>query len=274
MIIRCDSAAIVPNTSELLPEPETPVNTVSRRFGISTLMSLRLFTRAPCTRIRSWLSATCGAGDCCVPRGLLIVSPSVWVVAAGVTCLPDVAGKVTGRDPKTTCQAWAVNRETALDLVVVDRVHGGFLGAGAGPVDALVLGGQLRVDVLVRPLVGRHQPTGALAADLAADVTVEDVGVRLGLGLGPDLGLLLGQALVEGLPALGVLAGGRSRAPGASSPRRARRRRRGRPGCPRAAAGLLLMARPYRAGPGLEPLRKRARAGSRPGRAAGASSRP
>ena len=57
MISRCDSAAIVPNTSELLPEPETPVNTVSRRFGISTLTSLRLFTRAPCTRIRSWLSA-------------------------------------------------------------------------------------------------------------------------------------------------------------------------------------------------------------------------
>jgi hypothetical protein len=64
LISRCDSAAIVPNTSELLPEPETPVNTVSRRFGISTLMSLRLFTRAPCTLIRSWLSAACGAGDC------------------------------------------------------------------------------------------------------------------------------------------------------------------------------------------------------------------
>ena len=64
---RCDSAAIVPNTSELLPEPETPVNTVSRRFGSSTLTSLRLFTRAPCTRIRSWLSAACGARD--VPRG-------------------------------------------------------------------------------------------------------------------------------------------------------------------------------------------------------------
>ena len=57
LIIRCDSAAIVPKTSELLPEPDTPVNTVSRRFGISTLMSLRLFTRAPCTRMRSWLSA-------------------------------------------------------------------------------------------------------------------------------------------------------------------------------------------------------------------------
>src|SRR5690242_1817193 len=63
LISRCDSAAIVPNTSELLPEPETPVNTVSRRFGISTLRSFRLFTRAPCTRIRSWLSATCIAGD-------------------------------------------------------------------------------------------------------------------------------------------------------------------------------------------------------------------
>src|SRR6478609_3814672 len=46
LIIRCDSAAIVPKTSELLPEPETPVNTVSRRFGISMLTFLRLFSRA------------------------------------------------------------------------------------------------------------------------------------------------------------------------------------------------------------------------------------
>src|SRR3954454_14053445 len=69
---------MVPNTSELLPEPETPVNTVSRRFGISMLTSLRLFSRAPCTRIRSWLSATCGAGDCVsAPLVMLIVSPSV-----------------------------------------------------------------------------------------------------------------------------------------------------------------------------------------------------
>src|SRR5215217_619610 len=64
LISRCDSAAIVSNTSELLPEPEMPVNTVSRRLGISMLTSLRLFTRAPCTRIRSWLSARCSAGDC------------------------------------------------------------------------------------------------------------------------------------------------------------------------------------------------------------------
>src|SRR5258705_10091529 len=69
---------MVPNTSELLPEPETPVNTVSRRFGSSMLRSLRLFTRAPCTRIRSWLSAACSAGDCVsVLVAMLIVSPSV-----------------------------------------------------------------------------------------------------------------------------------------------------------------------------------------------------
>src|ERR1700761_9355032 len=54
---RCDSAAIVPNTSELFPDPDTPVNTVSRRLGSATLTSLRLFTRAPVTRIRSWRSA-------------------------------------------------------------------------------------------------------------------------------------------------------------------------------------------------------------------------
>src|SRR5580692_803213 len=64
---------MVPNTSELLPEPDTPVNTVRRRLGSSTLMSLRLFSRAPCTRIRSWLSA---AGDCASGLvALLIVSP-------------------------------------------------------------------------------------------------------------------------------------------------------------------------------------------------------
>src|SRR5262245_12800618 len=50
---------MVPNTSDDLPDPETPVNTVSRRLGISMLMSLRLFSRAPCTRMRSWLSAGC-----------------------------------------------------------------------------------------------------------------------------------------------------------------------------------------------------------------------
>src|SRR4051812_23215685 len=48
---------IVAKTSELLPEPETPVKTVRRRFGSSRVTSLRLFSRAPCTRIVSWTSA-------------------------------------------------------------------------------------------------------------------------------------------------------------------------------------------------------------------------
>src|ERR1700738_4950667 len=75
---------MVLNTSELLPEPETPVNTVSRRFGISTLTSLRLFTRAPCTRIRSWRSATCSAGD-----GVsILVSIAVMLAAARRPALP------------------------------------------------------------------------------------------------------------------------------------------------------------------------------------------
>ncbi len=83
LISRCDSAAIVSNTSELLPEPETPVNTVSRRFGISMLTSLRLFSRAPCTRIRSWLSAACGAADRVSVLVALLIVPSLrWCRAA------------------------------------------------------------------------------------------------------------------------------------------------------------------------------------------------
>src|SRR5690606_9229362 len=54
---------MVPNTSDDLPEPETPVNTVSRRFGSSTLTSFRLLTRAPWTRMRSCWSAGCRAAD-------------------------------------------------------------------------------------------------------------------------------------------------------------------------------------------------------------------
>src|SRR5699024_8488947 len=53
----CDSAAIVPNTRELFPEPDTPVKTVSRRLGSERLTSARLFSRAPCTRMRWWESA-------------------------------------------------------------------------------------------------------------------------------------------------------------------------------------------------------------------------
>jgi len=70
---------IVPTRSEarkgLRPVGTRRVNAVSRRLGISTLTSLRLFTRAPCTRIRSWPSATGSAGDrVLVFLALLIVS--------------------------------------------------------------------------------------------------------------------------------------------------------------------------------------------------------
>src|SRR5450830_1079651 len=91
---------MVSNTSELLPEPETPVNTVSRRFGISRLTSLRLFTRAPCTRIRPWLSATCGEGDCGSVVGAgLIGSPSCKARAA-------LAGSVGGTWLDSTSMGW------------------------------------------------------------------------------------------------------------------------------------------------------------------------
>src|SRR5699024_7554999 len=53
LISRCDSAAIVSKTSEVLPEPETPVKTVSLRLGISMLTFFRLLSRAPTTRIYS-----------------------------------------------------------------------------------------------------------------------------------------------------------------------------------------------------------------------------
>src|SRR5438034_9314880 len=48
---RRDSAAMVSKTSELLPDPDTPVKTVSSRFGRSTSTLRRLFSPAPRTRI-------------------------------------------------------------------------------------------------------------------------------------------------------------------------------------------------------------------------------
>src|SRR5689334_8033970 len=89
---RWDSAAIVPNTSELLPEPDTPVNTVRRRLGMSRLRSLRLLTRAPWTRIRSWRSATEAPADVCALMAVLIVG-------ATLVCVPERVGELA---PGTT----------------------------------------------------------------------------------------------------------------------------------------------------------------------------
>src|SRR5690606_30124954 len=78
--------AMVSNTSELFPEPDTPVNTVSRRFGRLTLTSLRLFSRAPCTRIVSWLSAGwrgAAARSGSVLVAMVIGPPSRWAAGAG-----------------------------------------------------------------------------------------------------------------------------------------------------------------------------------------------
>jgi hypothetical protein len=47
------------------------------RFGISTLTSLRSFRRAPCTRIRSWLSAMCSAGCAFSSRGNASSRPTI-----------------------------------------------------------------------------------------------------------------------------------------------------------------------------------------------------
>ena len=127
MIIRCDSAAIVANTNELLPEPETPVNTVSRRFGISTLTSLRLLTRAPCTRIRSWLSATCGADDRLSGLvTLLIVSPSVAARSA-VYLIDGVSRVALGRSGggAPVLHGFAVARADDVDRLPVDGLAGG-----------------------------------------------------------------------------------------------------------------------------------------------------
>src|SRR6266536_4594593 len=162
LISRCDSAAIVPNTSELLPEPETPVNTVSRRFGISMLTSLRLFTRAPCTRIRSWLSAACSAGDCVsVLVAMLIVSPSVGrgrlrglrrrrlarsdQLRASTSGSPSLRPVEPLGPGHTACPAEASDQPAAVahQLAVVQLVHlAPSLDAARGDAEPAVRGGQ------------------------------------------------------------------------------------------------------------------------------------
>ncbi|MEY9484860.1 hypothetical protein RKD26_000654 [Streptomyces calvus] len=54
---RCDSTAMVSKTTDDFPDPETPVNTVSRPFGMRSVTSLRLFSSAPVMVMNSldWL---------------------------------------------------------------------------------------------------------------------------------------------------------------------------------------------------------------------------
>src|SRR5215475_15293600 len=102
---RCDSAAIVSNTSELLPEPDTPVNTDSRRLGISTLTSLRLFSRAPCTRMSAWLSASATA------PALVVLFTAVLLLAGARRRLPAAARSV---QPAAAAQQLAADQLVGL----------------------------------------------------------------------------------------------------------------------------------------------------------------
>src|SRR5580692_1223835 len=177
LISRCDSAAIVPNTRELLPEPETPVNTVSRRFGSWTLTSLRLFTRAPCTRIKSWLSPTCRAGDCAsVLVAMLIASPSVRRAPFAVP--PASPLRVLEQPEHVAVWVGDGGHQAPATDVVRGLVHDGTRGGHLG---------KLRLDVRYAPeghrrghalrSTARHQPD-VLTLGIEADV-VGRVGLRL-----------------------------------------------------------------------------------------------
>src|SRR5215475_6401246 len=161
---RCDSAAIVSNTRELLPEPETPVNTVTRRFGSSTLTSFRLFSRAPCTLIRSWVSATCGAVGPSALAVMFVMSP--WVVRARCP----LRSPVLNQPEDVAVGVGEGGHEAATADVVRLLLH---RGAGSGHL------GQLRFDVRHVPVSHRrghalrpaawHQPD-LLALCLEANV--------------------------------------------------------------------------------------------------------
>src|SRR6266699_2914064 len=78
MYRHCPSANRVSNASDDLPDPETPVTTVSRSWGISTEMFLRLFCRAPSMR---------RAGGCDI-RAVLLRWVVYWRCYHGVQ-MPD-----------------------------------------------------------------------------------------------------------------------------------------------------------------------------------------
>src|SRR4051812_2954148 len=196
---------MVPNTSELLPEPETPVNTVSRRFGISTVTSFRLLTRAPCTRITSWWSAPRSVG---VARVLASVIGASWRAtgAGGSAQLLDadqVAGGVAHRAVADAVglvgrllDDVGVPRLQPLERVieVLRREQQGGVGTlrhhlrdGAALVVRDAGAGGRRVEDDVRlglALRADRDPVHAVVADVVADLEPERVAVERDGGLG------------------------------------------------------------------------------------------
>src|SRR3954451_4589189 len=164
LISRCDSAAIVPNTSELLPDPDTPVNAVSRRFGSSTLTSLRLLTRAPWTRMTSWPSAVCWAD---FARAFLAGMPSSWSMRSLRCC--DCRGSAELLDADQVARR--VAKGAVADSV---RLVGGLL-------DDLCVGGLQPLEGAVEVVAGQQQrAVGALGHHLGdgALLVVGDAGAR------------------------------------------------------------------------------------------------
>ena len=105
---RVASAAIVSCTSEDLPEPDTPVKTVSPCLGMSRSTLLRLFSRAPRTRMKPdpavsvmWNIQARGRGRADGADGAKRVRKTPKLIASGIS------GWLTGLEPATS---WTTTR--------------------------------------------------------------------------------------------------------------------------------------------------------------------
>src|SRR5206468_1693088 len=113
MYRHCPSANRVSNASDDLPDPETPVTTVSRSWGISTEMFLRLFCRAPAMR---------RAGGCDI-RAVLLRWVVYWRCYHGVQ-MPDTI-HVLVVDDDTNVRGLLVAVLSRSPFAVVDAGSGG-----------------------------------------------------------------------------------------------------------------------------------------------------
>src|SRR5438445_5528085 len=113
MYRHCPSANRVSNASDDLPDPETPVTTVSRSWGISTEMFLRLFCRAPSMR---------RAGGCDI-RAVLLRWVVYWRCYHGVQMSDTIHVLVV--DDDTNVRGLLVAVLSRSPFTVVDAGSGG-----------------------------------------------------------------------------------------------------------------------------------------------------